>query len=173
MDDPPVSVHEGYIIKNGVAHLFYYLDKRQLKDLSYINSIDIINKSAYLEMDIHTIRNLELVETIRLKERTYSLIWLLDKCKTAMGSRKLKSWLLHPLKNIELLNNRYDKIEKLNNEFILKDELKNALYEVYDMERLSGKVINGSLNGRDLIQLKNSLEVLPKIRAIINDLGFN
>ena len=160
-------------IKNGVAHLFYYLDKRQLKDLSYINSIDIINKSAYLEMDIHTIRNLELVETIRLKERTYSLIWLLDKCKTAMGSRKLKSWLLHPLKNIELLNNRYDKIEKLNNEFILKDELKNALYEVYDMERLSGKVINGSLNGRDLIQLKNSLEVLPKIRAIINDLGFN
>ena len=160
-------------IKNGVAHLFYYLDKRQLKDLSYINNIDIINKSAYLEMDIHTIRNLELVETIRLKERTYSLIWLLDKCKTAMGSRKLKSWLLHPLKNIELLNNRYDKIEKLNNEFILKDELKNALYEVYDMERLSGKVINGSLNGRDLIQLKNSLEVLPKIKAITKELGFN
>lgn len=160
-------------IKNGVAHLFYYLDKRQLKDLSYINNIDIINKSAYLEMDIHTIRNLELVETIRLKERTYSLIWLLDKCKTAMGSRKLKSWLLHPLKNIELLNNRYDKIEKLNNEFILKDELKNALYEVYDMERLSSKVINGSLNGRDLIQLKNSLGVLPKIKAIIKELGFD
>ncbi len=160
-------------VKNGVAHLFYYLDKRQLKDLSYINSINIINNSEYLEMDVHTIRNLELVETIRLKERTYSLIWLLDKCKTAMGSRKLKSWLLHPLKDINRLNSRYDRIEKLNNEFILKDELKNALYEVYDIERLAGKVINGSLNGRDLIQLKNSLEVLPKIKNIINNLGFD
>ena len=63
-------------------------------------------------MDIHTVRNLELFETLRLKERTYSLIWLLDKCKTAMGSRKLKSWLLHPLKDKNELNKRYEKIEK-------------------------------------------------------------
>ncbi len=64
-------------------------------------------------MDIHSIRNLELVETLRLKERTYSLIWLLDKCKTAMGSRKLKSWMLNPLKNKDAINARYDKIEKV------------------------------------------------------------
>lgn len=160
-------------VKSGVAHLFYYLDHRQLKDLSHINKINYIKKNDYLEMDIHSIRNLELVETLRLKERTYSLIWLLDKCKTAMGSRKLKSWMLNPLKNKDAINVRYDKIEKLNNEFILKDELKNLLYEVYDIERLSGKVINGSLNARDLIQLKKSIGVLPEIKKITEKLGFD
>ena len=160
-------------VKSGVAHLFYYLDHRQLKDLNHINKINYIKKNDYLEMDIHSIRNLELVETLRLKERTYSLIWLLDKCKTAMGSRKLKSWMLNPLKNKDAINARYDKIEKLNNEFILKDELKNLLYEVYDIERLSGKVINGSLNARDLIQLKKSIGVLPEIKKITEKLGFD
>ena len=160
-------------VKSGVAHLFYYLDVRQLKDLSHITKINYLKKNDYLEMDIHSIRNLELVETLRLKERTYSLVWLLDKCKTAMGSRKLKSWMLNPLKNKDKINERYDKIEKLNNEFIIKDELKNLLYEVYDIERLSGKVINGSLNARDLLQLKNSIKVIPMIKEKITTLGFN
>lgn len=160
-------------VKSGVAHLFYYLDVRQLKDLSHITKINYLHKNDYLETDIHSIRNLELVETLRLKERTYSLVWLLDKCKTAMGSRKLKSWMLNPLKNKDKINERYDKIEKLNNEFIIKDELKNLLYEVYDIERLSGKVINGSLNARDLLQLKNSIKVIPMIKEKITTLGFN
>lgn len=160
-------------VKSGVAHLFYYLDVRQLKDLSHITKINYLHKNDFLEMDIHSIRNLELVETLRLKERTYSLIWLLDKCKTAMGSRKLKSWMLNPLKNKDKINERYDKIEKLNNEFIIKDELKNLLYEVYDIERLSGKVINGSLNARDLLQLKNSIKVMPMIKEKITTLGFD
>lgn len=160
-------------VKSGVAHLFYYLDVRQLKDLSHITKINYLKKNDYLEMDIHSIRNLELVETLRLKERTYSLLWLLDKCKTAMGSRKLKNWMLNPLKSKEKIIDRYEKVEKLNNEFIIKDELKNYLYEVYDIERLSGKVINGSLNARDLLQLKNSIKVLPMIKKKIEDLGFN
>ena len=160
-------------VKSGVVHLFYYLDVRQLKDLSHITKINYLKKNDYLEMDIHSIRNLELVETLRLKERTYSLLWLLDKCKTAMGSRKLKNWMLNPLKNKEKIIDRYEKVEKLNNEFIIKDELKNYLYEVYDIERLSGKVINGSLNARDLLQLKNSIKVLPMIKKKIEDLGFN
>ena len=160
-------------VRSGVEHLFYYLSVRQLKDLSHINHLEIIKKNDYVEMDVHTVRNLELVETIRLKERTYSLVWLLDKCKTAMGSRKLKSWILNPLKNKDILLERYAKIEKLNNEFLLKDTLRNLLYEVYDIERLSGKVINGSLNARDLLQLKNSLAVLPKIKEIIGKLGFD
>ena len=160
-------------VKSGVAHLFYYLDIRQLKDLSHITKINYLKKNDYLEMDIHSIRNLELVETLRLKERTYSLLWLLDKCKTAMGSRKLKNWMLNPLKNKEKIIDRYEKVEKLNNEFIIKDELKNYLYEVYDIERLSGKVINGSLNARDLLQLKNSIKVLPMIKKKVEDLGFN
>ena len=162
-----------YRVKCGVEHLFYYLSERQLKDLSHINNIVMLKRNDYLEMDVHTIRNLELVETIRLKERTYSLIWLLDKCKTAMGSRKLKSWLLNPLKDKAKINERLDKIEKLNNEFILKDELQSNLDKIYDIERLAGKVINGSLNARDLLQLKNSLSALPSIKEIIEKLGFN
>ncbi len=160
-------------IKMGVKHLFYYVDHKILKDLSYITDIDYINRNLYLEMDIHTIRNLELTETVRLKDRMYSLIWLIDKCKTAMGSRKLKLWLLNPLKDKEKIYERYDKIEKLNNEFILKDELKKALFEIYDLERLTGKTINGALNPRDLIQLKKSLEVLPQIKEICQKLNFN
>lgn len=159
-------------IKQGIRHLLYYLVVRELKDVSHISSVTIINKNDYLEMDVHTIRNLELVETLRLKERTYSLVWLLDKSKTAMGSRKLKSWILNPLRNIEQIESRYDKIETLNNEFILKDELRDLLFEIYDMERLCAKVICGSLNARDLLQIKNSLSVLPRVSDIINDLGF-
>ncbi len=158
--------------KAGINHLFYYLVVKELKSISHFNECKIIQKLDYLEMDIHTVRNLELFETIRLKERTYSLIWLLDKCKTAMGSRKLKSFLMHPLKNIDELNKRYDKIEILNNNFILKDELKNLLYEIYDLERLCGKITTGSVNGRDLLQFKNSLKVLPRIKEILEMLNF-
>jgi DNA mismatch repair protein MutS len=160
-------------VKLGVSHLYYYLINVELKDLSGINEIKIVNQNDYLQMDIHAIRNLELIETMRNKERQYSLLWLLDKCKTAMGSRKLKEWILNPLRNKEILNSRYDKIERLNNEFILKDELRNNLDEVYDIERLTGKVTNGSLNARDLLQLKKSLSVLPKIKDINEKLCFN
>lgn len=158
--------------KAGVNHLFYYLVVKELKSIANFNECHEIQKVDYLEMDIHTVRNLELFETIRMKDRTFSLIWLLDKCKTAMGSRKLRSYLMHPLKNITELNKRYDKIEMLNNNFILKDELKNLLYEIYDLERLCGKVNAGTVNGRDLIQFRNSLKVLPRIKEILEELHF-
>lgn len=156
----------------GIKHLLYYIVKRELKDVSHIKEVKVINKNDYLEMNIHTVRNLELIETLRLKERTYSLIWLLDKCKTAMGSRKLKNWLLNPLRNKNLIEDRYNKIEKLNTEFLLKDELRDLLFEIYDLERLCAKVICGNLNARDMLQIKNSISVLPRIKDIVNDLGF-
>jgi DNA mismatch repair protein MutS len=87
------NVNDPKII-NGIKHLFYYLVIKELKDLSHLNEAIIINPNLYLELDVHTVRNLELVETIRLKERNNSLIWLLDKTKTAMGSRLLKNWVL-------------------------------------------------------------------------------
>src|SRR5574344_755097 len=103
----------------GIRHLFYFLSVEQLKDLSHVSEVKIIDKLEYLEMNVHTVRNLELFETLRLKERTYSLIWLLDKCKTSMGSRRLKNWMMNPLKDKIKINERYDKIEILNTEFIL------------------------------------------------------
>jgi len=159
--------------KTGIKHLLYYLVVKELKELDHFSDVNVIDKNSYLSMDVHTIRNLELIETLRLKERTYSLIWLLDKTKTSMGSRTLKHWLLNPLKDKKLIEERYNKIEKLNEEFILKDELRNTLYEIYDIERLCGKVSCGNLNARDLLQLKNSLKVLPELKRIIESLGFN
>ena len=160
-------------LKTGVEHLLYYLVIKELKNMSHLDKVNVINKEDYLEMNVHTIRNLELIETLRLKERTYSLIWLLDKTKTAMGSRLLKDWLLKPLKDIKRINKRYDMIEVLNNEFILKEELRNNLAEVYDIERLCGKITCGNINARDLLQLKNSLKVLPLIKNIVNELKFD
>ena len=157
-------------VKQGIRHLLYYLVVKELKDLHHISSVEIVNKNDYLEMDIHTVRNLELVETLRLKERTYSLLWLLDKTKTAMGSRKLKSWLLNPLRNKEEILNRYNKIEIFNTNFMETDELRNLLYQVYDLERLCAKVICGNLNARDLLQIKNSLNVLPRVSDILKEI---
>ena len=163
------DIHMIHTIKT----LLYYLVKVEIKNLDNFKNVKIIYQDDYLEMDAHTISNLELVETIRLKERNYSLIWLLDKTKTSMGSRKLKNWLLNPLKNKDLITKRYDNIETLNNEFILKDELRDSLYNIYDIERLCGKVTTGSLNARDLLQLKNSLKELPKIKSILKDLKWD
>lgn len=156
----------------GIKHLLYYLVVKQLKELEHIKEAIIVNPDDYLMMDIHTIRNLELVETLRLKERTYSLVWLLDKCKTSMGSRKLKNWILNPLKDEKIITKRYDMITKLNEEFIILDELRNDLSEVYDLERLCGKVVCGVLNAKDVLQIKRSLSFLPNIKNNILKLGF-
>ena len=157
----------------GIKHLFYYLVVKQLKDLSHINNVEIVNLEQYLEMDIHTIRNLEIVETLRLKERTYSLLWFMDKTKTAGGSRLLKKYLMQPLKEISAINKRYDMVDKLRNEFLIKEELSHLLDEVYDLERLCGKVYGGSLNARDVLQIKNSLKVFPVIDEKIKELHFD
>jgi DNA mismatch repair protein MutS len=92
----------------GIKHLMYYLSVKQLKELDHFKTPEVIYPDEYLEMDVHTVRNLELFETLRLKERTFSLIWLLDKTKTAMGSRMLKNWLSNPLKDKEYIIKRYD-----------------------------------------------------------------
>ena len=156
----------------GIKHLLYYLVVRELKELDHVSNVEIVHPDEYLELDVHTIRNLELFETLRLKERTYSLIWLLDKTKTAMGSRLLKNWLSYPLKKKEDIIARYDKIDKFRDEFIIREELIHLLDEVYDLERLCGKVVNGNLNARDVLQIKRSLGVLPTIKEKIKELGF-
>lgn len=176
LEDEYKNVYEGInderIVK-ALKNIMYHLHVTQLKDLSHLSHIEMIQKDDYLNMDIHTIRNLELLETLRLKERKFSLLWLLDKTKTAMGSRTLKSWLMNPLKDETKINKRLDYIESLNNNFLLREELMRDLYEVYDLERLTGKVICGSLNGRDLLQIKNSIKVIPDINRILNELKFD
>ena len=123
-------------------------------------------------MDIHTKRNLELTESIRLKDRNYSLLWLLDNTKTAMGSRKLRQWIEAPLKEKRKIEKRHEVVSKLIDEFILTEDLRKNLYEIYDLERLSGRIALGNANGRDLIQLKNSIKVLPIISEMLKQINF-
>ena len=155
-----------------VKHLITYISNIKMTSLNHLQKVIIKENNNYLKMDIHTKRNLELTETLRLKQRQYSLIWLLDKTKTAMGSRLLKTYIENPLINIDKINKRYDIVETLLEEFILKEDLKNLLYEVYDLERLSGRIAFGNANARDLLQLKASLKVLPDIKNILNSIKY-
>ena len=153
--------------------LLTYITDTQKRNLSHMQKVVIKNLNENLKMDIHTKRNLELTETLRLKQRNYSLIWLLDKTKTAMGSRLLKNYIENPILDRDTLNKRYDMVEILLKEFILKSDLQELLFEVYDLERLSGRVAFGNANARDLLQLKNSLKTLPAIKDILEQLHFD
>lgn len=157
----------------GVKHLIYYLVVKELKEIDHFNNVEIIDNNEYLNLDIHSVRNLEIFETLRLKERQYSLIWFLDKCKTSMGSRTIKSWLSAPLKSKDAIEKRLDIITKLNNEFLTREDLIKDLYEVYDLERLCGKLICGSFNARDALQIKKSLKYLPSIKDHIESLNLD
>ncbi len=160
-------------IITSVKHLLSYLNETKKNLLTHLKKVEIINKSEYLLLDIHSKRNLELVETIRSHDRTYSLLWLLDKTKTAMGARTLKHYILNPLIDINKINRRYDLISLLLTEFILKEELKEQLNQIYDLERLSGRISYGNLNARDLIQLRNSIKTLPVIKRILSELKYD
>ena len=155
-----------------IKHLLYYLVINQKRSLTHLQKVIINEDDNFLKMDVHTKRNLELTSSLRLKDRNYSLLWLLDNTKTAMGSRKLRQWIEAPLKEKRLIEKRYNIVSKLMEEFILSEDLRRNLYEVYDLERLSGRVALGNANGRDLIQLKNSLKVLPVIKEMLETINF-
>jgi DNA mismatch repair protein MutS len=155
-----------------IKHLLTYINNTQKRNLSHLQKAVIKENKNYLKMDIHTKRNLELTETLRLKQRNYSLIWLLDKTKTAMGSRMLKSMIENPLIDKKEILRRQDCVEVLLKEFILKEDLNQALFEVYDLERLSGRIAFSSCNAKDLLQLKASLKVLPQIKDILTKINF-
>ena len=155
-----------------IRHLLYYLVVDQRRTLSHLQRVIINNNDDFLKMDVHTKRNLELTESIRLKDRNYSLLWLLDNTKTAMGSRKLRQWIESPLKDKKQIEKRYEVVSKLMEEFIMTEDLRRNLYEVYDLERLSGRIALGNANGKDLIQLRNSLGVLPVISDMLKSIHF-
>lgn len=155
-----------------IKHLLKYIISVKKGDLSHLQKAKVINLNNYLLFDVHTKKNLELTMTMRLRERTYSLLWLLDKTKTAMGGRFLKESIENPLTDEVEIKRRYSIIEKLLTEFILREDLRNALSNVYDLERLSSRICYGNLNARDLIQLKTTLKALPEINNILTELKY-
>lgn len=149
--------------KISVNRLISYLLRTQKRSLNHLKDAEIINPN-YLKFDLNTTRNLELFELNRSNSKTGTLFWLLDKCQTAMGSRMLKKWISKPLVDINEINLRYDFIDEINNNFIIKEELIKNLKTIYDLERIVGRISYGNTNPKDFLQLKNSLKNIPNIK---------
>ena len=160
-------------LETTIKHLLHYVLDTKKGDLHHLKKCELVTRYQTLLFDNNTKKNLELVETIRSRDRQYSLLWLLDKCKTAMGSRFLKHQIENPVTDKKELERRYDFVEKISTEFIIRDDLRTSLDAVYDLERLAGRISYGNLNARDMLQLKRSLKELPKIKELLNKLDYD
>jgi len=141
-----------------------YLKNTQKGTLDHINKLQPYETGKFVYIDSATRRNLELINTVREKSLKGSLLWVIDRTATPMGSRLLKRWILQPLTDIEEINKRLDAVEELHKDQILREELSKLLSYVFDIERITGRIASGVCNARDLIALKESLSYLPQIK---------
>ena len=160
IEDFPVGV-----IASGA--LLLYLYETQKNDLSHFTHLVPYLPSKFMLLDSSTRRNLELVETLREKQKRGSLLWVLDKTKTAMGGRCLRSYIEQPLIEKDEINARLDAIEELNKDTVSRDELREYLNPIYDLERLLGRISYKTANPRDLIAFASSLRMLPHIKTVL------
>lgn len=148
--------------------LIDYLYDTQKDSLDHINEIEFYQPEEYMILDINTRTNLEIHETIIDRQKKGALIWILDKTSTAMGGRLLKSWIEQPLINIEEIKRRQEIIQIFVDNIILMDQVKDCLKQIYDLERLIGKISYGNCNARDLYSLKISIAMIPKLKEILS-----
>ena len=153
-------------IIDACALILDYILTLQFNNELNIQRIEVINKSNFVELSSSTLRNLEISKNQRDKNTYGSLLWVLDKCKSSNGSRKLKQLLQAPLLDIQEINSRFDDIEYLSKEILIREEIRELLDNVYDIERLMGKIIFSNENGKDLISLKNTIESSFKIKNL-------
>ena len=154
----------------GAGALLQYLYDTQKNSLSHLTGITGYTTGKYMLLDSSSRRNLELCETLREKQKRGSLLWVLDKTKTAMGARTLRSYIEQPLIDKEEIVKRLDAVAELKNNAITREELREYLAPVYDLERLISRITYQSANPRDLIAFKSSLQMLPHIKCILGDL---
>ena len=147
--------------------LLAYLEETQKNSLAHINQLSLYHPGAYMLLDAAARRNLELTETLRDKERRGSLLWVLDKTGTAMGARQLRSFIEQPLLEKAKILARLDALEELNQAVIDREEIREYLRPIYDLERLLGRLAFGHANARDLVALGNSLEMVAPIKAVL------
>ena len=148
--------------------LMNYIEKTQKQVPENLNRIIFYETAKYMSLDINARRNLEITEKMRDKSKKGTLLWVLDKTKTAMGGRLLIRWLNDPLIDKDDIQDRLDAVEEIKNNMILRDEIIDNLKNVYDMERLAGRISYGSANARDLISLKNSISKLPSMKKTLS-----
>ena len=151
--------------------LLHYLYETQKTDLSHINDLDYYEQGRFMELDLTARRNLELTETLRGKEKKGSLLWVLDKTKTPMGGRCIRSWLERPLLSVTAISKRNSAVAALVDNLIVREELIAAMTGLGDMERLIGRIVYGTAGGRDMASLRAAIEKLPAVKAQIAQLN--
>ncbi|HBI6994806.1 TPA: DNA mismatch repair protein MutS [Clostridium perfringens] len=154
--------------KSSNALVKYILDTQKIS-LTNINDIEVYSLVDFMTIDLSSRRNLELTENLREKSKKGSLLWVLDKTETSMGSRMLRRWIEEPLVNKEKITLRLNAVEELFNDLSLNDSLKEALHDIYDIERILGKISNKNANAKDLIALKTSIGKIPNVKGIIEN----
>ncbi len=164
-----IDLSEYDIAINASGALLKYLDMTQKVNLSHIQNFNSYSIEEYMVLDAATRRNLELTETMREKSKKGSLLWVLDKTMTSMGGRLLRKWIEQPLVKLGDIQQRLDAVDELRSKFMARMEIREMLRRVYDVERLGGKVVLGSVNCRDMVALKNSLMQIPYIKEILAD----
>ncbi len=147
--------------------LLSYIQETQKVDLVHFNHIEIYKHDAYMVLDKFTRRNLELSETMRGHDKRGSLLWVLDKTATAMGARNLRKWIEAPLLSKEVIDKRLSAVDYFYSNISLRQDIHEYLSRVYDLERLSSKLVFGAINARDMLSLKQSLQFLPDIKTIL------
>ena len=149
--------------------LLGYIHKTQMCDASFVKGIEVYTDGEYLEIDAATRRNLELTESMRTKEKRGSLLWVLDQTRTSMGARLIRSWLLRPLLNPVAIGKRQSAVRELSEQFMLREELRNYLGNILDLERLTARAVYGTANARDLAAIGRSIADLPAIASLLAD----
>ncbi|MBQ8318185.1 MAG: DNA mismatch repair protein MutS [Lachnospiraceae bacterium] len=149
--------------------MLQYLYDTQMNSLKHISHIEMYAVDSYMIIDSSTRRNLELTETLRDKQKKCSLLWVLDKTKTAMGARKLREYIEQPLLDKAMIEDRLNSIEAMNESMISREELKEYLNTIYDLERLMTRISLKTANPRDMLSFKNSIRYLPDIRGLLSD----
>ncbi len=166
-----LGIEEDSPAEMALGALIIYLMDTQKGNLNHIKTLRVYTMGSHMSLDKSTIKNLELTETLFEKKLQGSLLGVLDKTHTAMGSRKMKQWIKEPLNDVDKINRRLDAVELLFDDVLLRNNIREHLKRIYDFERLTGKIATGSANGRDLVALRNSCGVLPDIKSEIADAG--
>ncbi len=148
--------------------LLSYIRETQKSDISYIKDLTVYSEGQFMELDINTRRNLELTETMRTKEKKGSLLWVLDKTRTAAGARLLRQWVEHPLLSVGGITRRQNAVEELFGNYMLREEAGALLENVLDLERLVTKIVFGTANGKDLRAVAATISILPELKRLIS-----
>lgn len=155
------------------SRLLNYITRTQMRTLVHLQKVNKYDINSYLKIDVSSRRNLELLETLRFQNKKNTLISLLDKCVTAMGSRFLKKSIMFPFINKDDINRRYDIIDIMKKSFLETSDLRTLLADIYDLERIVGRISYENANPKDLLQLRKSLSNIPKIKKLISSMNLN